>query len=150
MPPVYHKELLLQLCQWPYRKVTYRIKTTHLHLRILNQKRCAKVDTGYGKLSSPCPQQKSPPEPQPSTSYDPPQSDEMPLPIRVGKSEAESYRQGQNADQYNAFTKEETEYFELEYSRKKKLGQGSFGVVFLATKESNGMEVAYKSISKKT
>ncbi|KAH6573238.1 hypothetical protein BASA60_006134 [Batrachochytrium salamandrivorans] len=112
-------------------------------------KKVCKGGHGIRKLSSPCPQQKSPPEPQPSTSYDPPQSDEMPLPIRVGKSEAESYRQGQNADQYNAFTKEETEYFELEYSRKKKLGQGSFGVVFLATKESNGMEVAYKSISKK-
>ncbi|KAH6563563.1 hypothetical protein BASA50_004228 [Batrachochytrium salamandrivorans] len=112
-------------------------------------KKVCKGGHGIRKLSSPCPQQQSSSEPQPSTLYGSPQSDEMSLPIRVGKSEEKSYRQGQNADQYNAFTKEETEYFELEYSCKKILGQGSFGVVFLATKESNGMEVAYKSISKK-
>ncbi|KAH6566231.1 hypothetical protein BASA62_006828 [Batrachochytrium salamandrivorans] len=39
-------------------------------------------------------------------------------------------------------------YFESEYSPKKKLGQGRYGAVYLATKNSNGMEVAYKSIPK--
>ncbi|KAH6561273.1 hypothetical protein BASA62_009977 [Batrachochytrium salamandrivorans] len=74
------------------------------------------------KLFGLCPQQPSPsqpqpqPEPQPSTLHDPPQSDGMPLPVYVGRSEAQSYSQDQDADQYNAFTKGEAEYFELEYS----------------------------------
>ncbi|KAH6591964.1 hypothetical protein BASA50_008363 [Batrachochytrium salamandrivorans] len=49
---------------------------------------------GIWKISRPCPQQKSPPGSQSSTLYDPPQFHEMLLPIRVGKSEAKSYRQG--------------------------------------------------------
>ncbi|KAH6593239.1 hypothetical protein BASA50_007445 [Batrachochytrium salamandrivorans] len=72
----------------------------------------------------------------------------MPLPAYVGKSEAESHRRNQNAEQYNAFTKTESKYFESEYRSKKKLGQGDFGVVRLATRKYDGMEVAYKSILK--
>ncbi|KAH6584676.1 hypothetical protein BASA61_007322 [Batrachochytrium salamandrivorans] len=100
------------------------------------------------KLSKLCPQQQSPPEPQTSTSYDHPQSNEMPLPAYVGKSEAESYHRNQNADQYSEFTEEEAKYFESEYSSKKKLGQGSFGVVRLATRKYDGLKVACKSIPK--
>ncbi|KAH6565067.1 hypothetical protein BASA62_007525 [Batrachochytrium salamandrivorans] len=68
-----------------------------------------------------CPQQQSPPGSQPSISHDPPQSDKMPLPVRVGKLEVKSYIQSWETDQYIAFTKEETRYFESEYSSKKKL-----------------------------
>ncbi|KAH6567938.1 hypothetical protein BASA62_005764 [Batrachochytrium salamandrivorans] len=59
----------------------------------------------------------------------------MPLPAYVGRSEAESYNKIQNAEQYNAFTKMEAKYFKSEYSSKRKLGQGSFGVVRLATRK---------------
>ncbi|KAH6578656.1 hypothetical protein BASA61_000121 [Batrachochytrium salamandrivorans] len=52
------------------------------------------------KISKSCSQQQSPPELRPSTLHDPPQSDEMSLPATRGKSEVESYRQGQNTDQY--------------------------------------------------
>ncbi|KAH6602208.1 hypothetical protein BASA61_001332 [Batrachochytrium salamandrivorans] len=72
----------------------------------------------------------------------------MPLPVRVGKLEVKSYIQSWETDQYIAFTKEETRYFESEYSSKKKLGKGKSGVVYLATRKSDGMEVAYKSIPK--
>ncbi|KAH6597545.1 hypothetical protein BASA61_003114 [Batrachochytrium salamandrivorans] len=95
-----------------------------------------------------CPQQQSLPEPRPSTSHESPQSDKMPLPVYIGESEAESYRQSQNAEQYRAFTKRESKYFKSEYSSKKKLGQGSSGMVYRATRKSNGMKVAYKSIPK--
>ncbi|KAH6591511.1 hypothetical protein BASA50_008687 [Batrachochytrium salamandrivorans] len=95
-----------------------------------------------------CSQQQSPPGPQLSTLHDPPQSDKMPLPVRVGKLEVKSYIQSWETDQYIAFTKEETRYFESEYSSKKKLGKGKSGVVYLATRKSDGMEVAYKSIPK--
>ncbi|KAH9274089.1 hypothetical protein BASA83_003391 [Batrachochytrium salamandrivorans] len=100
------------------------------------------------KLSKSCPQQQSQPEPQSSTSYDHPQLNEMPLPAYVRKSEAESYNKIQNAEQYNAFTKIEAKYFKSEYSSKKKLGQGDFGVVRLATRKYDGLKVAYKSIPK--
>ncbi|KAH6586053.1 hypothetical protein BASA61_006642 [Batrachochytrium salamandrivorans] len=92
------------------------------------------------------PQQQSQSGSQSSTSYDPSQSDEMPLPVYLEKSEIEFYRLGQNTDQYRKFTKEEAKYFKSEYSRKKKLGQGKFGAVHLATRKSDGMKVAYKSI----
>ncbi|KAH6570377.1 hypothetical protein BASA61_003997 [Batrachochytrium salamandrivorans] len=103
------------------------------------------------QISSPCPQQQSQPSPsgsQPSTSYDHSQSNEMPLPAYLEESKVESYCQSQNHDQYNAFIAGENKYFRLEYSRKKKLGEGSFGVVRLAIKKSNGFKVAYKSIPK--
>ncbi|KAH9275318.1 hypothetical protein BASA83_002086 [Batrachochytrium salamandrivorans] len=95
-----------------------------------------------------CPQQPSPPEPQPSTSHDPPQPDKMPLPDFVEKSKVKSYNQGRDIEQYDAFTESEAMYFKSEYSRKRKLGKGSFGTVYLATQKSNGMKVAYKSIIK--
>ncbi|KAH9247598.1 hypothetical protein BASA81_014815 [Batrachochytrium salamandrivorans] len=50
--------------------------------------------------------------------------------------------------QYRIFTEKEGMYFRSEYSSKEKLGRGKFGAVYLATKKSNGMEVAYKSIPK--
>ncbi|KAH6588125.1 hypothetical protein BASA50_010879 [Batrachochytrium salamandrivorans] len=85
---------------------------------------------------------------KPSTSYDPPQSDKMPFPVHVRKSEAESYNQNWKPGQYNAFIEEEDRYFRSEYSSKKILKQDSFGTVSLATRNSNGAEVAYKSIPK--
>ncbi|KAH6589020.1 hypothetical protein BASA50_010304 [Batrachochytrium salamandrivorans] len=99
-------------------------------------------------ILKPCSQQQSPPEPQPSTSHDPPQSDEMPLPtyFRVGILKYYTYFWITN--RYPEFTKDEAMYFESEYSPKRKLGQGEYGMVYLATKNSNGMEVAYKSIPK--
>ncbi|KAH6560105.1 hypothetical protein BASA61_004875 [Batrachochytrium salamandrivorans] len=100
------------------------------------------------KISSPCSQQQSPPELRPSTSYDPPQSNRMPLPAIVGESEVESYNQDQDIEQYDAFTESEAKYFKSEYSLKRKLGEGQSGVVYLAIKKSNGKKVAYKSISK--
>ncbi|KAH6564046.1 hypothetical protein BASA50_000216 [Batrachochytrium salamandrivorans] len=100
------------------------------------------------KISKSCSQQQSQPEPQPSTLHDPPQSNKMPLPVCLGKLEEESYNRGRNTDQYNAFIKEKTGYFESEYSSKKKLGKGKSGVVFLATKKSDGKKVAYKPIPK--
>ncbi|KAH6569166.1 hypothetical protein BASA62_005037 [Batrachochytrium salamandrivorans] len=108
-----------------------------------------KVCIGGGwirEVSKSCPQQQSSLEPQSSTSYDSPQSDEMPLPACVSVLEVESYRQGQKAGQYNAFIKEEAGYFESEYSRKEELGQGASGVVYRATRKSDGKKVAYKSI----
>ncbi|KAH9274122.1 hypothetical protein BASA83_003424 [Batrachochytrium salamandrivorans] len=101
---------------------------------------------GIQQISKSCPQQQSPPEPQSSTSYDHPQSNEMPLPAYAGESEVESYREIWETDQYRAFTKKEVRYFESEYSCKKKLGEGGFGMVYLAIRKSDGMEVAYKSI----
>ncbi|KAH9263358.1 hypothetical protein BASA83_013273 [Batrachochytrium salamandrivorans] len=82
------------------------------------------------------------------TSHDSSQSDEMTLPTYVRKSTVESYYQGQNIEQYDAFTENEAMYFELTYSHKKILGKGDFGMVYLATKRSNGFKVAYKSIIK--
>ncbi|KAH6580209.1 hypothetical protein BASA61_009765 [Batrachochytrium salamandrivorans] len=60
--------------------------------------------------------------------------------------EAQSYTQDQDADQYNAFTKKEAKYFESEYSPERIIGEGRNGMVFLATKKSSGVQVAYKSI----
>ncbi|KAH6567376.1 hypothetical protein BASA60_009067 [Batrachochytrium salamandrivorans] len=94
------------------------------------------------------PQQQPPPEPQPSTLHDPPQSDEMPLPAIVGKTEVESYSKSWETDQYIAFTEEEARYFKLEYLIERELGQGGFGIVYLATRKSDGKKVAYKSIPK--
>ncbi|KAH9253839.1 hypothetical protein BASA81_008146 [Batrachochytrium salamandrivorans] len=76
---------------------------------------------GIRKISSPCPQQQSPPEPQSSTSYDPPQSDKMPLPARVERLAAEFYNQNWESEQYNAFIAGETKYFESEYRSEKEL-----------------------------
>ncbi|KAH6571113.1 hypothetical protein BASA61_007613 [Batrachochytrium salamandrivorans] len=101
---------------------------------------------GIRKISKSCPQQPSPPEPQSSTLYDPSQSDEMPLPVRAGESEVESYIEIRKADQYHESTKEEAEYFESEYLFEDILGKGRSGVVCLATRNSDGMKVAYKSI----
>ncbi|KAH6587219.1 hypothetical protein BASA50_001352 [Batrachochytrium salamandrivorans] len=103
---------------------------------------------GIRKIFGSCPQQQSPPGSQPSTSYDPPQSDEMPLPRYVRKSAVESYYQGRNADQYNAFVESEENYFTSRYLFKKELGKGKFGTVYLAIKKSNGFKVACKSILK--
>ncbi|KAH6586054.1 hypothetical protein BASA61_006643 [Batrachochytrium salamandrivorans] len=111
-------------------------------------KKDCKSGHGIRKLSKSCPQQQSQSGLQPSTSYDPSQSNEMPLPVYLGKSEAEPYRLGQKTDQYREFIASEAMYFRLEYSRKKKLGQGRFGTVYLATRKSDGMKVAYKSILK--
>ncbi|KAH6602909.1 hypothetical protein BASA61_000625 [Batrachochytrium salamandrivorans] len=95
------------------------------------------------KISKSCSQQQS------STSHDSPQSDEMPLPDYVMKEKAESYNQDQDIDQYNAFIESENKYFESEYLIEKEIGTGDFGTVYLATKRSNGMKVACKSILKK-
>ncbi|KAH6571695.1 hypothetical protein BASA62_003704 [Batrachochytrium salamandrivorans] len=48
---------------------------------------------------------------QPSTLYDPPQPDEMPLPVRVSELEVESYSEIWETDQYIAFTQEEAAVF---------------------------------------
>ncbi|KAH6576117.1 hypothetical protein BASA61_000620 [Batrachochytrium salamandrivorans] len=85
---------------------------------------------------------------QPSTSQDSFQFDEVLLPNYVEKLEVESYYKGRNADQYNAFVKEETMYFESEYSLEKKLGKEQYGTVYLATRESDGLKVTCKSIPK--
>ncbi|KAH6575790.1 hypothetical protein BASA60_004840 [Batrachochytrium salamandrivorans] len=98
------------------------------------------------KISSPCPQQQSQPGSQPSTLYDPPQSDEMPLPVSVDELEVESYSEIRKTDQYIAFTQEEAQYFESEYLFERELGEGQSGIVFLATRKSDGLKVAYKSI----
>ncbi|KAH9264236.1 hypothetical protein BASA83_012316 [Batrachochytrium salamandrivorans] len=66
--------------------------------------------------------------------------------FRVGTFQYYTYFR--KTKQYPGFTKEEARYFASEYSFKKKLGQGKYGVVSLATRKSNGMEVAYKSIPK--
>ncbi|KAH6593550.1 hypothetical protein BASA50_007264 [Batrachochytrium salamandrivorans] len=100
------------------------------------------------KISKPCSQHQSQSELQPSISHDLPQSDEMPLPVRVGESEVESYSLSWETDQYHKFTEQEAEYFESEYSFEKELGKGRSGVVSLATRKSNGLKVAYKSIPK--
>ncbi|KAH6585326.1 hypothetical protein BASA60_000615 [Batrachochytrium salamandrivorans] len=101
------------------------------------------------KISKSCSQQQSPLELRPSTLHDPPQSDEMSLPAYAGESEVESYRQGQNTDQYREFIAGENKYFKSEYLFEDILGKGDSAMVYLATKKSNGMKVAYKSILKK-
>ncbi|KAH9246629.1 hypothetical protein BASA81_015823 [Batrachochytrium salamandrivorans] len=93
-------------------------------------------------LFSPCPQQQS------STSHDSPQSNKMPLPAYAGKAEIKSYSRRWKTKRNRKFIAGETKYFESEYSGKKKLGEGSFGMVYLAKKKSNGKKVAYKSIPK--
>ncbi|KAH6589002.1 hypothetical protein BASA61_005762 [Batrachochytrium salamandrivorans] len=70
----------------------------------------------------------------------------MPLPAYAGESEVESDSEIRKTDQYREFTKEETRYFESEYLFEDILGRGQSGVVFLATRNSDGMKVAYKSI----
>ncbi|KAH6595468.1 hypothetical protein BASA50_005801 [Batrachochytrium salamandrivorans] len=72
----------------------------------------------------------------------------MPLPVRAGGSKATSYSHDQDADQYNAFTKMEAEYFISEYLFGRVLGKGFHGVISLATRKSDGKKVAYKSIPK--
>ncbi|KAH6593561.1 hypothetical protein BASA50_007275 [Batrachochytrium salamandrivorans] len=103
---------------------------------------------GIQKIFRPCSQHQSQSELQPSISHDLPQSDEMSLPVRVGESEVESYSLSWETDQYHKFTEQEAEYFESEYSLEGILGQGSFGVVYRATRKFNGLKVAYKSIPK--
>ncbi|KAH6601676.1 hypothetical protein BASA61_001880 [Batrachochytrium salamandrivorans] len=132
----------------PYRKVTYLIKAVHLHLRILNQKKDCTGGHGIRKLSKSCPQQQSQLEPQPSTSYGPPQSDEMPLPAYVKMGIFQYYIRLRRFKQHRKFIKEEARYFKSEYLFEKKLGEGKFGAVFLATRRSDGKKVAYKSIPK--
>ncbi|KAH6561744.1 hypothetical protein BASA60_011399 [Batrachochytrium salamandrivorans] len=99
-------------------------------------------------LSKPCPRQPSQPGSQTSTLHALSQSGEMP-PTYLSKSEVESYRRGQKTDQYTAFIESEENYFTSTYSPKKKLGQGKYGRVYLATRNSDGLKVAYKSISKR-
>ncbi|KAH9272613.1 hypothetical protein BASA83_005116 [Batrachochytrium salamandrivorans] len=111
-------------------------------------KKVCKGGHGIREISKLCPQQQSPPGSQPSTLYDHPQFDGMPLPALVGESEAESYRQGRDIEQYREFTEKEAQYFKLKYLSKKKIGQGRSGAVFLATRKSDGKKVAYKSIPK--
>ncbi|KAH9246351.1 hypothetical protein BASA81_016113 [Batrachochytrium salamandrivorans] len=103
---------------------------------------------GIRKVFSPCPQQQSQPEPLPSTSYDPHQSNEMPLPIRIKKAKENFYSRSSRTKQYDEFTKEEVRYLESEYPFERVLGQGDYGIVSLATKTSNGVKVAYKSVKK--
>ncbi|KAH6601073.1 hypothetical protein BASA50_001853 [Batrachochytrium salamandrivorans] len=103
---------------------------------------------GIRKISKSCPRHQSPSGSQPSTSHDHPQSDEMPLPAYFRVGIFQYYTYFRKTKQYPGFTKEEARYFASEYSFKKKLGQGKYGVVSLATRKSNGMEVAYKSIPK--
>ncbi|KAH6588127.1 hypothetical protein BASA50_010881 [Batrachochytrium salamandrivorans] len=85
---------------------------------------------------------------KPSTSYDPPQSDKIPFPACVGKSEVQSYNQNWEPGQYNAFIKEEDKYFKSEYLFEKILGEGYHRMVCLATRKSDGLTVVYKSIKK--
>ncbi|KAH9252869.1 hypothetical protein BSLG_006365 [Batrachochytrium salamandrivorans] len=94
------------------------------------------------------PQQQSQPGSQPPTSYDALQSDGIPLPVYLEELKVKSHRRSQNHDQYNAFIADETEYFKSEYSFLRKIGKGDCGTVYLATRNSDGMEVAYKSITK--
>ncbi|KAH6588821.1 hypothetical protein BASA50_010464 [Batrachochytrium salamandrivorans] len=138
----------LQLYPRPYREVTHRIKRVHLHLQIFNQERSVKVDTGYEKHPVHVRSNNHNRNRSPSTSHDPHQSNEMPPPIRIKKSEEILYNQIWKTDQYDAFIEEETQYFELEYTPERLLGQGGYGKVFLATRTSNGAKVAYKSIEK--
>ncbi|KAH9273546.1 hypothetical protein BASA83_004214 [Batrachochytrium salamandrivorans] len=141
----------------PHRTTPTTLPTTLQESNILDQsdaslsadpqpKKVCKDGYWLQRISSPCSQQPSPSGSQPSTLHDPPQSDEMPLPALVEETEAESYSENWETDQYNAFTKDEAQYVESEYSLGDILGQGSFGVVYLATRKSDGKKVAYKSI----
>ncbi|KAH6570794.1 hypothetical protein BASA84_001319 [Batrachochytrium salamandrivorans] len=120
----------------------------YFHLRILNQKKRPKGSLWRKLLSKPPPQQQSPSGSQPSTSYASPKSDKMPFPVRVRKLELKSYGENCDAEQYNAFIKEETKYFEPKYSSGEILAKDDFGTPFVATRKSDGMKVAYKSIPK--
>ncbi|KAH6567132.1 hypothetical protein BASA50_007028 [Batrachochytrium salamandrivorans] len=104
---------------------------------------------GVRKVPKSCSQQPSPLELRPSTSYDPSQSDEMPLPAYFKMGILRYHTHFWKTKQYRIFTEKEGMYFRSEYSSKEKLGQGKFGAVYLATKKSNGVEVACKSIPKK-
>ncbi|KAH9265074.1 hypothetical protein BASA83_011400 [Batrachochytrium salamandrivorans] len=104
---------------------------------------------GIRRVSKSCPQPPSPPGSQPSTLHVLPKPGEMTLPVYLGKSEAKPYLRGQKTSQYDAFIASEIKYYKLEYSRKRKLGEGGSGKVYLATRNSDGMKVAYKSISYK-
>ncbi|KAH9265076.1 hypothetical protein BASA83_011402 [Batrachochytrium salamandrivorans] len=101
---------------------------------------------GIRKTSRLCPQPPSPSGSQPSTSHVLPKPGEMTLPVYLGKSEAKPYLRGQKTSQYDAFIASEIKYAKLEYPSKKKLSEGDFGKVYLATRKSDGMEVIYKSI----
>ncbi|KAH6564345.1 hypothetical protein BASA60_010356 [Batrachochytrium salamandrivorans] len=145
----YYRSLTLQLCLRPYKKATHLIKVMHLHMRIFNQKRSAEVDTEYGKYPSHAHSNHHHQDRSHPLCMFSPQSDEMPLPAYLGKSEGKSYRRDQKTDEYDAFIASETQYFKSEYLFEKELGKGSSGVVYLATRKSDGMQVAYKSISYK-
>ncbi|KAH6575053.1 hypothetical protein BASA62_002143 [Batrachochytrium salamandrivorans] len=92
------------------------------------------------KLFRSCTQQQS------STSYDPVQPNEMPLPASVEWEKARSYVAAQNTKEYREFITKETQRFESEYLEKKELGKGSSGAVYMATRKSDGMKVVYKPI----
>ncbi|KAH6576233.1 hypothetical protein BASA60_004601 [Batrachochytrium salamandrivorans] len=116
----------------------------------LQPKKVCTGEHGIRKISKSCSQQQSEPEPElhPSTSHDPSQPDEMPLPAYFKMGIFQYYTHFRKTKQYRIFTEKEGMYFRSEYSSKEKLGRGKFGAVYLATKKSNGMEVAYKSIPK--
>ncbi|KAH6588815.1 hypothetical protein BASA50_010458 [Batrachochytrium salamandrivorans] len=103
---------------------------------------------GIRKVFSPCPQQPSQPEPLPSTSYDPHQSNEMPLPIRIKKAKEIFTVEARKLTSTMRFTEEESQVFGIRIPLERLLGQGDYGIVSLATRTSNGVKVAYKSVEK--
>ncbi|KAH9251168.1 hypothetical protein BASA81_010946 [Batrachochytrium salamandrivorans] len=99
------------------------------------------------KIFKPCPQQKSLPGPQPSTSRDPPQSNEMLRPTYLKREDMRAYIDVFKTEPYHAFIKSEAKYFRSEYIPMGKLSQGFSGTVYIANKKSTGVNVAYKTIS---
>ncbi|KAH6590763.1 hypothetical protein BASA61_005152, partial [Batrachochytrium salamandrivorans] len=72
----------------------------------------------------------------------------MPFPVRVRKLKLKSYGENCDAEQYNAFIASEIKYFESKYFSGEILAKDDFGTPFIATRKSDGMKVAYKSIPK--
>ncbi|KAH6566983.1 hypothetical protein BASA62_006387 [Batrachochytrium salamandrivorans] len=66
----------------------------------------------------------------------------------MSKKKSEPYLWIKENDESLLFFKEEDMYFRSEYHSVRRLGQGSFGIVHLAIKKSNGLEVVYKAIEK--
>ncbi|KAH6567117.1 hypothetical protein BASA62_006295 [Batrachochytrium salamandrivorans] len=72
----------------------------------------------------------------------------LPRPTCMKRSELGSRLQIQEKKEYTLFFEKEDMYFKSEYHPVKTLGQGSFGMVHLAIKKSNGLKVVYKIIKK--
>ncbi|KAH9265846.1 hypothetical protein BASA84_001416 [Batrachochytrium salamandrivorans] len=120
----------------------------YFHLRILNQKKRPKGSLWRKLLSKPPPQQQSPSGSQPSTSYASPKSDKMPFPVRVRKLELNLTARTVTPNNTMHLLKRRPNILNQNILPGRYWLKDDFGTPFVATRKSDGMKVAYKSIPK--